>query len=240
MNCNDALKMKSNRKTALFFGLLIIFSFICGIFSSVPALEKADYIEKLTAIELHVLIAVFFQALMATVYTGIAVLLYPIIKEYNPILASGYLGFRIIGSGFLFAGIGTLLLLLWLSQSYIGAIQPDQLHFYITGELLRRGRDVLNHICMILPWSIGGMILYFCLYKLRLVSRWLSIWGIIGSAFTLIATVLLMLNLITLTNSIYFILNAPIVFCELVLAIVLIVRGFNSVKNVENRRVGKI
>ena len=180
--------MKSNRKTAIFLGLLLIFSFIFGILSSVAALEKPDYLEKLSTIETQVLIAVFFQAAMAVVYSGIAVLFYPIIKKYNEKLAAGYFGFRIIGAGFLFAGIGSLLLLLWLSQSYIGVGQPNQSYFHITGELLRQGRDVLNHIGMILPWSIGGLILYFGLYKIRLVPRWLSRWGIAGSVFTLIAT----------------------------------------------------
>jgi len=232
--------MKSNRKTAIFLGLLLIFSFIFGILSSVPALEKLDYLEKLSTIETQVLIAVFFQAAMAVVYSGIAVLFYPIIKKYSEKLAAGYFGFRIIGAGFLFAGIGSLLLLLWLSQSYVGAGQPDQSHFHITGELLRQGRDVLNHIGMILPWSIGGLILYFVLYKIRLVSRWLAIWGIVGSAFTLIATLFLMLNIIKLTDPIYFIFNAPIAFCELVLAIFLIVRGFNSVEIVKNKSGGRV
>jgi hypothetical protein len=50
----------------------------------------------------------------------------------------------------------------------------------------------------------------------------------IGSASTLIATVLLMLKFIPLIDPIYFFLNAPIAFGELLLAFVLIVRGFNS------------
>ena len=227
--------MKESRRTATILGVLLISSFIFGILSSVPVLEKPDYLEKLSEIEIQVLIAVFFQAAMAIVYAGIAVLFYPIIKKHNEKLAAGYFGFRIIGAGFLFAGIGSLLLLFWLSQSYVAAGQPNQKYFHITGELLRLGRDVLNHIGMILPWSIGGLILYYCLYKIRIVSRWLSIWGVVGSALTLIATILLMLNIIKLTDPIYFIFNAPIAFCELVLALFLILRGFNSVEIAKNK-----
>lgn len=222
--------METNRRTAVFIGLLLVFSFIFGILSSVPALEKPDYLQKLSEIEMQVMLAVFFQAAMAVAYSGIAVLFYPIIKKYNKKLAAGYFGFRIIGAGFLFVGIGSLLLLLWLSQSYVAAGQPVQTHFYITGELLRQGRDILNHIGMILPWSIGGLMLYYSLYRNRLVSRWVSIWGVIGSVFTLIATLLFMLNLIQITDPIYFIFNAPLAFCELVLALFLIVRGFNDVE----------
>jgi hypothetical protein len=206
---------------------LLVFSFIFGILSSVPALEYPDYLAKLSEIEIQVLIATFSQAAMAVVYVGIAVLFYPIIKKFNESLAAGYLGLRIIGAGFLFAGIGPLLLLLWLSQSYVVFSEVNLSYFQITGELLRQSRDILNHIGMILPWSIGGLILYYCLYKIRLIPRWLSAWGIIGSTFTLLATLLLMLNIINLVSPIYFLLNAPIAFGELVLAILLIVKGFN-------------
>lgn len=222
--------MQTNRKTAVYLGLLLIFSFIFGIFSSAPALERSDYLVKLSESEMQVLVATLFQAAMAVVYVTITVLVYPIIKKYNKSLAVGYFGFRIIGSGFLFAGIGSLLLLLELSQSFAAAGQADVLDFEVIAELLRQGRDILNHIGMILPWSIGGLILYYSLYKFRLIPRWLSIGGMIGSTLTLLATLLLMLNIIKLASPVYFILNAPIAICELFLAVLLIFRGFNQVK----------
>ncbi|TYA13506.1 DUF4386 domain-containing protein [Paenibacillus faecis] len=222
--------MQTNRKTAVYLGLLLIFSFVFGIFSSVPALERSDYLVKLPEIEMQVLVATFFQAAMAVVYVTITVLVYPIIKKYNQSLAVGYFGFRLIGSGFLFAGIGSLLLLLEVSQSSTVAGQADLSYFEVIAELLRQGRDTLNHIGMILPWSIGGLILYYGLYKTRFIPGWLSIGGMIGSSLTLLATLLLMLNIIKLASPIYFILNAPIAICEMFLAVLLIFRGFNQVK----------
>lgn len=219
--------MESNRRTAIVLGLLLIFGFVFGIFSSVPALEYPNYLVKLTESEIQVMIATFFQVAMAVVYVSIAAIFYPIIKKYNEALATGYLSLRIIGAGFLFAAIGPLLLLLWLSQSYIASGQANLSYFEITAELLRQGRDILNHIGMILPWSIGGLILYYCLYKIRLIPRWLSIWGIIGSTFTFLATLMLMFNIIKIVSPAYFIFNAPLAFCELTLAFYLLVRGFN-------------
>lgn len=216
--------MNSNRKTAIILGILLICGILFGILNSVPALEYPDYLTKLPTIKMQALAAVFFQGAMAVVYVWITVLLYPIIKKYNEYLATGCFGFRIIGAGFLFVGIGSLLLLLWLSQSFASAEQINLFYFQTTGELLRRGRDILNHIGMILPWSIGGLILYYCFYKMKLIPRWLSIWGFIGSGFTLLSTVLLMLTVI---DPIYFIMNTPTAFFELVLAIFLMVKGFN-------------
>ncbi|MFD2045686.1 DUF4386 domain-containing protein [Ornithinibacillus salinisoli] len=219
---------------------MLIFSFVFGVLSSVPTLEHPNYLGKLAEIEMQVLVAIFFQAAMAIVYVLITVLFYPIVKKYNKSLAVGYFAFRIIGAGFLFVGIGSLLLLLGLSQSFVAASQANSLYFEIIAELLRQGRDILNHIGMILPWSIGGLILYFCLYKIRLVPMWLSIWGIIGYTLSLVSTFLLMLNIIALMNPVYFILNAPVALCELLLAIYLIVRGFNPIEITCNENGDKI
>jgi hypothetical protein len=76
--------------------------------NSVPALEKPDYLTKLAAIKIQVLIAVIFQSAMAIAYVCIAVMLYPIIKRFSESLAIGYFGFRIIGAAFLFVGMGSL------------------------------------------------------------------------------------------------------------------------------------
>ena len=223
--------MKHDRRTSVLWGLLLIAGILFGILNSVPAIENPDYLIKLPTIETRVLLAVFFQATMAIVYTITASLLYPKIRSYNERLAAGYLGFRIIGAGFLYAGIGSLLLLLWLSQSYVTADQIDISFMQTIGELIRRGRDILNHIGMILPWSIGGLILYYCLYRIQLIPQWLSIWGFIGSAFTLLATILIMLNIIKIVTPVYIIMNVPTAIFELYLALYLLIKGFNTKKD---------
>lgn len=221
--------MNPNRKIARAFGILLIAGLVFGIFSSVPALEYPDYLIKLASIRMQVLIAVFCQFAMATVYVSIGVLLYPILKKYNETLALGYFGFRIIAAMFLFAGIVSLLLLLFLSESFVAAGQPDSSHFQTSGQLLRRGRDWLNHVAMILPWSIGGLFLYYCFFRTKLIPTWLSVWGFMGSVLTLIATLLLLLDLIKIITPIYFIMNTPTALFELVLAVFLIIKGFNPI-----------
>ena len=218
--------MNTNKKTARVFGVLLIAGVVFGIFSSVPALEYPDYLTQLASIKVQVLVAVFCQSAMAIVYTCIAVLLYPILKKYNETLALGYFGFRIIGATFLFVGIVSLLLLLFISQNFVAAGQPNPSHFQTTGELLRVGRDWLNHIEMILPWSLGGLISYYCFFRMKLIPLWLSVWGIVGSVLTLIATFLFMFDVIKMLTLIYFILNTPTLLFELILAIYLIFKGF--------------
>lgn len=218
--------MDMNRKISITFGILLIFGIIFGIFSSVPALEYQDYLLILSSIKLQVLIATFFQFAMAFVYLCIAVLLYPVIKQYNERIALGYFGLRIIGAMFLFIGIVSLLLLLFISQIFVSSGQPDSSHFQTIGQLLRVGRDWMNHVAMILPWSIGGLLLYYCFLRMKIIPIWLSLWGLIGSTLTLITTLLLMFDLIRIVTPIYFILLMPTAILDLVLAVYMIIKGF--------------
>ena len=221
--------MNSDRKASVMLGILLIAGILFGILNSVPALERPDYLTKLPAIKTQVLIAVFFQSAMAIVYVGIAVLLFPIIKRYNERYAIGYFGFRIIGAAFLFIGIVSLLLLLLLSQNFAAAGQINFPYFQETGELLRAARDIMNHIGMILPWSLGGLILYYCMLRMKLVPKWLALWGFIGSSLTILSTLLLMIDVIKIVTPTYFIMNAPNALFELTLAIFLLAKGFNPI-----------
>ncbi|WP_020430822.1 DUF4386 domain-containing protein, partial [Paenibacillus riograndensis] len=99
--------------------------------------------------------------------------------------------------------------------------------FEWNAEWLRQGRDFVNHIGMILPWSIGSLILYYCLYTTRRIPRWLAVWGMIGSICTVAATLILLSDGISITTSAYMLLNAPTAFGELILALFLMIKGFN-------------
>lgn len=218
--------MQSDRRRAVLLGALLIAGIAFGLLNTVPALEYSDYLAKLSTIGTQVLIAVFFQAAMAAVYVCIAVLFYPVVKRYSRDLALGYFGFRIIGAAFLFVGIGSLLLLLLLSASLVSTGLVDTPELQIVGELLRTGRDLMNHIAMPLPWILGGLILCWSMLKTVIVPRWLSVWGIVGASLTLIATVSYMLGFIEVVTPTYLAMNVPTALYELTLAVFLIVRGF--------------
>jgi hypothetical protein len=219
----------TERRRAVLLGVLLISAIAFGILNSVPALEYPDYLAKLATVRTQVLTAVFFQAAMATVYVCIAALSYPIVKRYGKGLALGYFGFRIIGAAFLFVGIGSLLLLLNLSQTLVSGDLVDAPQLQIVGELLRTGRDMMNHIGMPLPWILGGLILCWAMLKTAVVPRWLSVWGIVGAVLTVIATLLYMLDFIEMLTPTYLTMNVPTALFELTLAVFLIARGFDPV-----------
>jgi hypothetical protein len=231
--------LEINRQTAVVFGALLIAALVCGVFSSVPAIEKPDYLRRLASIEPGLFTAVIFQALMAIVYMTIAVITYPIVKFDSRTGAHAYFAFRATGAAFLFVGVVSLLLLLAASRQYSMTGVANAASLETAGGLIRQARDWLNHIGMVLPWCTGGFFLYRAFLRLGLIPRWLSIWGLIATALTLVATILYMLDWIQLVSITYFALNIPTVLLELVLAGYLITKGFRpaslSLSQVESR-----
>ena len=85
----------------------------------------------------------------------------------------------------------------------------------------------MSHVAAILPWCIGALIYYYIFYRSKLIPRWLSIWGLIGIGLAVTASMLFLFRLIGALSAIQVILNLPIALQELVLAIWLIVKGFD-------------
>lgn len=219
--------MKSNRKAATFAGLLYILGTVAGVLSISPIIDGPDYLVKASANENQVITAALFQFVMAAAYVGFAVVLYPIVRKYHEGLAIGFVGFRFVAGVFNIIGVISILLLLTLSQDFVRAGAPESSHFQALGELLRAGRDLVNHVAMILAQSLGGLMFYYILYQTTLIPRWLSGWGLAATTLTLLASLLVMFRLIGIITPIYIVLNLPIALLEIVLAVWLILKGFN-------------
>ena len=82
---------------------------------------------------------------------------------------------------------------------------------------------------MILSTSIGGLMFYLLLFKTKLIPRWLSLWGITGTLFTIFASILIMFQKIEIITSTYIVLNLPLILLEIVLAVWLIAKGFDPI-----------
>lgn len=220
--------MNSNRKRTIIAGLLYIVGTVAGVLSIAPAVDASDYLLKASANANQVLLCALFQFLMTIAYLGFAITLYPILRKHMESLTLGFLSFRIIAAVLNIIGFISLLLILSLSQQYVKTGMPDSSYFQILGDLLRSGRDFVNHVAMILATSVGGLMFYLLLFKTKLIPRWLSLWGFIGTIFTTFASLLIMFRIIDIITSTYIILNLPLILLEIVLAIWFILKGFDS------------
>lgn len=92
---------------------------------------------------------------------------------------------------------------------------------------MREGRDLVNHVALFLALGIGDLMLYYILYRSKLIPRWLSGWGFIGIALAMSASLLLMFRFVVVITPTYIILTLPWALQQMVLAVWLIFRGFN-------------
>ena len=221
--------MNSNRKRTIIAGSLYFIGTVAGVLSIAPAVDASDYLVKAAANANQVLSSALFQFIMTIAYVGFAITLFPILRKYMESLALGFLSFRIIAAVLNIIGFIILLLLLSLSQQFLKSGTSDLSYFQTLGDLLRKGRDFVNHVAMILSTSIGGLMFYLLLFKTKLIPRWLSLWGITGTLFTIFASILIMFQKIEIITSTYIVLNLPLILLEIVLAIWLIAKGFDPI-----------
>lgn len=208
-------------------GTLMIIGLVAGLLSIAPAIDAPDYLVKASANANQVIFGAFSQFIMAAAYAGVAITLYPILRKSNESLALGFLSFRMIAAVFLFIGVTNLLLLLALSQEFVKTGSSDPLYFQTLGHLLRTGRDLANHVAMPLALSVSGLMFYFLLYQTKFVPGWLSVWGFVATMLTIVATLLVMFRVIEIITPSYVILALPTAVLEIVLALWLIIKGFN-------------
>lgn len=221
--------MNSNKKTARIVGLLFIaatvFSILGGLFIG-PTLDDPDYLVKVSANENQVLLGVLFELVAAGAVAGTAIALFPIFKKHNEALAQGYVAGRSIEGVFIIVSAIGALSLLTLSREYVAGA-PDASNFKTLGTVLLAERDWNFLVGPNLVFSLNALIVSYLLYQSRLVPRWLSVWGLIGAPLILGAGLLIMFGL-PRSSPLSLLLAAPIALFEMVLAVWLIVKGFNS------------
>ncbi|WP_372676268.1 MULTISPECIES: DUF4386 domain-containing protein [unclassified Brevibacillus] len=215
----------AGRRSAIMTGVLLIAGLITGICSVVPVIDGADYLVMASPNENQVLLGAFFQLLMIVAYVGIPVLVYPLLSKHHKGLALGSVAFGIIAGVFIILGVIILLLLLTVSHEFakIGTLHVS--YFQTLGGLLREGRDLVNHVATTLAFVLAMFLFNYIFYQTRLVPRWLSVWGLIGSTLSIVVSLLFMIRFIGLDTT-YMVLNIPIAFQQLALAIWLIMKGF--------------
>ncbi len=219
--------MDSHKKPAIFAGILIILGIVVGILSIVPAVESTDYLSEVYPNRNQVLFGAIFQFLLIPIYLGFSLILYQIIKNYKENLAIGFVGFRIISSVFQLIGVILIPIFLLLSQKYLYSESLNISYFEILGSLLKLGRDLSNHLGVMLATGLGNLILYFVFYKTRLIPQWLTWWGIFGNTLAMLASFLILFDTINVISTSFAIMTIPLVIQEIVFAIWLIRKGFN-------------
>jgi len=104
----------------------------------------------------------------------VPIMLFPIFKRINKVLALGYVVFRgALETVTYIASVIVLLFILAIGREYVAAVVPVTSSLQILGSVLKDGRDFLAPITGIV-FSLGALMLYYILYKSKLIHRWIS------------------------------------------------------------------
>ena len=221
--------MNTYRKTAIIVGVLYIIGTVAGILCKVltgSIQNDLNLLAKVTANENQIIIGALFLLIMGLALAWVPVMMFPILKKQNEALALGYVVFRgALETVTTIAMVISWLFLTILSQAHIAGA-PDASYFQTLGTLLLKGNGSISNISQII-FPLGALIFYCLLYQSKLIPRWISGWGLVAAILWIAVTFLDLFGLISPLSTIQVVLALPIGLQEMVMAVWLIVKGFN-------------
>lgn len=219
--------MNTNRKIAIIAGALFVIADVATFTGDAlaPALTGADYLIQLSAHADLVAEGMLAKIVSTFAGVGIAIAMYPIMKRANAGLALGSVVFRTLEAAFYMVGIVSLLALLKLSQQFAAAGVADRASLQAIGDSLVSVRLWAAPLLGVFAFCVGSFMYNYLFFQSRLIPRWLSGFGIAAITSLTIACMLSLFSGNRITS--YIPLASPIFVQELVLAVWLIIKGFN-------------
>ncbi|MDP2791485.1 MAG: DUF4386 domain-containing protein [Rectinemataceae bacterium] len=222
--------MINSKTNARIAGVLLILGtvpILCALALWGKPVLSPDYLSLMAANSGQVRLFAFTIMIMGLSCAGIGIALYPVLKQHNKGLALTAMGFRLMeGPLQLVTAVG-IIALLAVSQEFVKAGSPPDSLYRSAGAAIKAVNDWLGN-AFSPPFLIGAFSYYIVFYRARLVPRWLSVWGMVGILGNLIASLVGILGLLDASSPVGTLLCLPILVQELVLAVWLIVKGFDS------------
>ena len=226
--------MNTYRKTAVIVGILFIIGTVSGVLAgtfTAPIQADSTYPLNISASETQWIIATLLILLMALSLAMTPVLLYPIFRKHNEVLAFGSVLFRgVLEQVTQILVVISFFLLLTVSEIYGKTGAADASNFQTLGSMLIAAGHWIPVIGGIV-FSVGTLMMFALFYQTRLIPRWLSGWGLIGAVLYPIAYIVSMFSPLHLQPEIGVgigLLLVPTAIQEMVFAVWMIVKGFNS------------
>lgn len=221
--------MGPHKHIARIVGALFIITMIIGMIDAygiAPIL--AAPLDGIIINQHRIIMGAFCIFFMSIGITGIAILLFPVLKTHNETIAVMYVSFRTIECVLLLTGSVVYLILIPLSREYSSAGNPAASHYLTLASMAIQARYAAYQIAMMVL-GIGSLFLCHLLYTTRLIPRWISIIGFISYILLFTSALLDIADIIDTVHGAGVIMYAPGALFELILLPAwLIVKGFNQ------------
>ena len=215
--------METDQRNARIFGVLFIITFLTSIpaaliFQAEVLDDPAGYLAGGGNDDL-INLAVLLEFLLIIANVGTAVVLYPIARRQDKILAMSYVAARIMECVFIAAGIIFVLGIVSLRQT-----SPDATDLAVSLGSLKDWTALFGP-GLIVPFG-NGLILGYLMYKSGLVPRPMTWFGMIGGPILLIGSVGRLVDWSGVDNALWGLLVAPEFIWEAFLGIYCAIWGF--------------
>jgi hypothetical protein len=214
------------RVTGVLFLITFITSIPPALFLYGPVVDDPRYIVAAAGADNGASLGAFLELLLIIANMGTAVVLYPVVKRVNEILALGFVAARVVECVFIAVGILSVLTLVTLRQE--AAAGADAGSLVAVGQSLVALHDWTFLLGPGFVVGIGnGLILGYLMYISRLVPRAMAVLGLIAGPVLLARFVAILFGVFEPGSVLGSLMVAPEFLWELSLGIWLTVRGFN-------------
>ena len=213
------------RTISIATGVLFVLATVTALAAAAlePALTGADYLTGIADHPGQLAAAALVYLVAAGTSAGIALALYPVLKEIHAGLALGAVVFRTIEAVFYTLAVVDLLSIRPLAT----APADDRAPVRAIADSLLSTRDHAT-LAGVFAFCTGALMYYALFYRSRLIPRWLSGWGMAGVLLMLTACLFALFSDKPVTG--YTVLILPIAVQEMVLAVWLLAKGFSPAR----------
>jgi hypothetical protein len=221
--------MREHKTAAVTAGVLYIIGTVSGVLSKVwvlaPVRDADDPLAYAAEHAHRVVTGALLVLLMGLALVFVPVVLFPILRRLDEVLAIGYLTVRGAVEATCYL-ISVVALLLLAPVSGVMSAGPGT----ASPAGVRLGTLLINFEAIdavtALVFCLGGVMFYALLYRSRIVPRWIAVWGLAGVPLYVAAYVLAMYGAIGTNSAELNLLVLPLAVQEMALGIWMIARGF--------------
>lgn len=217
----------ASRITGVLF-IIAAITAILGVIFYKPILNESDYLLQGPAHANQVILGAIMELILVVSAVGTATVMFPFLKKYNRTIALWHVCFRFMEAVVITVGVISVLSLLTLSQAYVAAGAPDTASYQVSGTLLKAVHDWTFLLGPNFFLGMNTVMYSYIFYQSKLVPRFIPILGLTGSVLILLAALLEMFGVIDQVSTWGGILALPIFANEMILAVWLIMKGFNG------------
>jgi hypothetical protein len=218
--------MSANRNIAIVLGVLTGIQIALGVLINEvllgPVTFAKDYLTQVSAHSNEVMVSMMLGFINEAISIGIAAMLLPIFRKHSETLAFTFLALTVAGFGMVVADNVSVQSLLTLSREYVKAGAPASEYFQTAGAVCYATR-LWTHLAIMLVSGLPLSVFYYLFFTSRLIPRFISVWGLIGTVLMFIAVVMMIFD-----KGSYMALFLPLGLNQMFLAVWLVVRGFKA------------